>query len=57
MTVVYATKFGVVLMCLMSESLHWLGFGVSGRIKAQLGILIDRDHPFQKIVTGEFDGS
>ena len=35
MTVVSATDFGVVLMCLMSESLHRLGFGVFGRIKAQ----------------------
>ena len=35
MTVVSATDFGVVLMCLMRESLHRLGFAVGGWIKVQ----------------------
>ena len=35
MTVVSATDFGVVLMCLISESLHRLGFAIVGWIKAQ----------------------
>ncbi len=35
MTVVSATDFGVVLMCLMRESLDRLGFAVVGWIKVQ----------------------
>ena len=35
MTVVSATDFGVVLMCLVSENLHRLGFAASWWIKVQ----------------------